>query len=401
MPSSDDELIAVVGAFQAFNRNASALAQAYQRLENAAVGVVQEIEGPNSEWRERLTLLTQRNHCLEELLNAMTCGVIAVDLEGRILYSNRAAEELTGFTAAELCGQNYHETLAGELGDKAPLMRALLSGESISGVVRELPQAQGSLSVRCSVRWMTSANGERTGVVEVIEDLSQYQEQERRLLQQKTLAALGDMAEQVAHELRNPMAGIKGFAGLLAQDLPAESHSHNMAKRIIEGVNAIDRIASNLVILTRETSGELVRQPLEPIFKQAISDLNSAGSGAAVRCDFPATPCPAKVDAEKMKQLLSHLLKNAAEAHEDGEIIAGYRTNALNNEAHLFVRDFGTGIDEQIQDRLFSPFFSTKPRNAGLGLAIAKRIAEIHRGRIEFSNQPEGGAQFTVVLPII
>lgn len=400
----DDELIALVEAFQFFNRSTTTLNQAYRRLEGAAEGLAKELEETNLKLQDRNQELDRVNRYLEDILSSIESGVIAADLEGRITIFNRTAEDMTGYLADEVIGRNYQEFFASENGNQAPLLQTMISGTPVHGTERELPVKDGgSLPVRCSSTWITSSSGERIGAIETFEDISHVRELERRMLHQKTLAVLGEMAAQVAHELRNPLAGIKGFASLLAEDIPTENPSHNMVGKIIEGVDSLDRIASNLLILTQDVTGDFERRPLEPIFDQAIELIESRSGGKfKVKRSFPSDTCAAKVDGEKIRQLLLNLLGNALEASGgEGEAEAGYRFNALQNEVNLFVRDFGLGVSEADRDKIFNPFFTTKVQGTGLGLAIAKKIAGIHRGQIEYLTPEGGGAQFNVILPII
>jgi PAS domain S-box-containing protein len=401
---TDEDLIALVEAFQYFNRNTTALSQAYRRLEGAAQALAEELEQTNRELQQKNAELDHVNRYLEDILASIGSGVIVADLEGRVTTFNRTAEELTGFSSDEILGQNYHEFMAGELGQEAPLVKTLITGEPVAGLERELPLKNGkTIAVKSSSSWLTSSSGEKIGVIETIEDISQVRALEKRMLHQKTLAALGEMAAQVAHELRNPLAGIKGFAGLLAEDLGPDHPNRRMVLRISEGVDSLDRIASNLLILTQDCQGEFIRQPLEPIFEQAVALIEASCNGAfRIRRDYSPEPVSAKVDGEKIKQLLLNLMKNAYEAGEGkGEAVIGYRANPLSNELRLFVRDFGPGVPSDIQDKIFNPFFTTHTRGTGLGLAIVKKIAELHRGKVEYSAPHGGGAQFTAFLPIL
>lgn len=402
----DSELMALVEAFQSFNRSTSTLNQAYRRLESAAQELSRELDEKSIQLKRKNKELDCANRYLEDILASIGSGVIAADLEGRITIFNRTAEELTGYTFKEISGQNYHDLFAGNLADEAPLIRTLITGAPVEGYERELPlKGGGSVTVKSSSSWVLSTAGERIGVVETLEDLSRVRELEGQIQRRHTLSALGEMAAQVAHELRNPLAGIKGFAGLLAEDLPPDSSGRRMVMRIIEGVDSLDRIASNLLILTQgvQGEGEQERQPLEPVFDQAIALVEaSTGGRFKVKRDFPAEPIPARIDAEKIKQLLLNLLKNAAEASGgQGEAAAGYRCNLLSNEVRLFVRDWGPGVPAEARERIFNPFFTTRTQGTGLGLAIVKKIAEMHRGKVEYIAPDGGGALFTITLPII
>ncbi len=400
----DDQLIALVEAFQSFNRSSSTLNQAYRRLERVAENLAKELEETNAVLKVKNRELDCANRYLEDILSSIGTGVIAVDLEGRITIFNRTAEEMTGYARDEVIGKNYHDLFTGELGENAPLMQTMITGAPVEGMERDLPVKSGEpVPVKSSSLWITSSSGERIGMVETFEDISRVRELEQRVLHHKTLAALGEMAAQVAHELRNPLAGIKGFAGLLEEDLRENESAARMVRRIIEGVDSLDRIATNLLVLTQESPGDLQRKPLEPIFDQSIAlTVSGCGNDFNIETDFPQKPVAAKVDEEKIKQLLLNLLRNAREAAgSQGKVITGYRANPLTNELKIFVRDFGPGVPEEVRDKIFNPFFTTKTRGTGLGLAIAKKIAEMHRGRIEYTSPEDGGSLFTVTLPII
>jgi len=400
----DDELIALVEAFRYFNRSSSTLHQAYSRLEEAAESLAKELEETNAALKDKNEELDHVNQYLKDILSSIGSGVIATDLEGRITIFNRTAEDMTGYTCEEVIGKNYHDFFMGELEENSPLLQTLMTGNSVTGLERELPVCNGdSIAVKSSSSWIASESGERLGVVETLEDLTQVRELERRMLHNKTLAALGEMAAQVAHELRNPLAGIKGFAGLLADDLKHDESSHRMVGRIIDGVNALDRIASNLLILTQDCPSDFERRPLEPVFKQAIELIEASSEGRfKIETDYPETPCPSKVDAGKLKQLILNLLTNACEACDgEGKAVLGYRVNPLTNELKITIRDFGPGIPEEIIEKVFNPFFTTKTQGTGLGLAIARKIAELHRGKIEAFFPNGSGTLITVTLPII
>jgi two-component system, NtrC family, nitrogen regulation sensor histidine kinase GlnL len=402
--NSDHDLMALVEAFQSFNRSTTQLNQAYHRLESASEELARELEDKNQQLQRKNQELDQARRYQEDILASIGSGVIAADLEGRVTIFNRTAAELTGYTPAEVAGQNYGDLFAGELGQESPLMRTLITGAPVEGFERELPLKKGgSVTVKSSSSWVTSSAGERIGVVETIEDLSRLRELEGQIQRRHTLEAMGEMAAQVAHELRNPLAGIKGFAGLLAEDLPPDSSGRRMVGRIIEGVDSLDRIASNLLILTQGAHGEMERQPLEPVFDQAIALVEASSRGRfSVTREFPAESTPVRVDAEKLKQLLLNLLKNASEAGEgQGQAETGYRCNLLTNEVRLYVRDHGPGVPPEMRDKIFRPFFTTHTQGTGLGLAIVKKIAEMHRGKVEYASPGGGGAMFTVTLPII
>ncbi len=224
--------------------------------------------------------------------------------------------------------------------------------------------------------------------------LSIRQEQiERRLEQQRRLGALGEMSAVLAHEIRNPLASLKGHAQLLAEHLGG-SPQRQKAELIVAEARRLEALTSDLLDFAR--SGPMDLKPTDPAALLARCADEVEQGGFVVRAE--AAPSAWRLDEARVRQALTNVLRNARQASP-----AGTRPEATvgrdNGSLVFTVRDFGAGVPAGDEKKIFSPFYTTRTTGTGLGLAVALRVAELHGGTITASNHPEGGAVFRIALP--
>ena len=242
---------------------------------------------------------------------------------------------------------------------------------------------------------------------------------EEALKRKNTLAALGQMAATVAHEIRNPLGGIAGFAGLLERELPPNDPKRPWVKKIIEGVSSLNTIVTGLLNYTRPCRLNAYPNDLVRLVEETASFLEidlGRREGLDISVDrffeVPALSC--LVDPEQMQQVFLNLLQNAVKAMPGGGTVTVRvsSTNTSNsgqlpadpeqekNEwLEVAISDTGEGMQEEVQNQLFTPFFTTKENGTGLGLAIARKIVEAHRGRIGVKSEVGQGSTFIVSIP--
>jgi two-component system sensor histidine kinase HydH len=202
------------------------------------------------------------------------------------------------------------------------------------------------------------------------------------------------MSAVLAHEIRNPLASLKGNAQLLAERLPDGSREKSRAERVVSEATRLEALTSDLLDFAR--SGPLETAAVDPVelVRTAADDVAADGF------DILAGSVPERwpMDATRIRQALVNVLQNAKQASPSGP-----RPTVAIATSHegleIAVRDFGPGLPAGGEARIFDPFFTTRTNGTGLGLAVARRIAEMHGGRVEASNHPEGGAVFRIVLP--
>ena len=221
------------------------------------------------------------------------------------------------------------------------------------------------------------------------------QEADERLMEeQRRLSTLGELSAVLAHEIRNPLASLKGHAQLLAERTPEDSPEQQRVGRIVTEAQRLEELTTDLLDFVR--TGPLDLAPVE------LADL-LAGVVSEARCDtarLDTTGAPENwsLDVKRMRQVLVNLLENAVEASPDG---APVDVKAAKEGAALViaVRDQGEGITDENLGQIFEPFFTTRTKGTGLGLAVARRIVELHGGTLTAHSVSDGGAEFRVILP--
>jgi two-component system sensor histidine kinase HydH len=214
------------------------------------------------------------------------------------------------------------------------------------------------------------------------------------------LAALGEMAAGLAHEVRNPLGGIALYASMLERELPESSSARGAAAKITLGVRTLERLVSDILDFAQERplQRHACRLPsLLPALDAAIEPWAQQFQSEVI-IDPQAGDCPLYCDPERLGQVLLNLLMNAVQAAGSrGKVRLAARPKS--GGAEIEICDSGPGIPREDLDRIFNPFFTTKAQGTGLGLAIVHQIVEAHGGTIRAGNRPEGGARFVVWVP--
>ena len=226
-------------------------------------------------------------------------------------------------------------------------------------------------------------------------------EKNRQLERKNRLAALGEMAAGLAHEIRNPLGGIQLYASILAKDVADRPESLTVVKKISGGVRRLEALVGQVLQFSREMKASASLMDLGETIEQAVEMATPAFNERGVRCVLDG-PKPMHVTADSLLigQIVLNLLLNGAEAMEEGgDISVRFSAPPPDSDAkqfHLIIRDGGPGIPPQILDRIFNPFFTTKDTGTGLGLAIVHRVVEAHDGTIMVTNPDGGGARFEI-----
>ena len=337
----------------------------------------------------------------------MSGGVLVLGMDGTIALFNQAAEEITGWTQEEVVGRKYEEVMGTLGGREKSALHTLETGEGLSNLERELKRTDGrSLPIGFSTSLARDSTGNVFGAIEAFNDLTEVKRLEAQVQRMLTLAALGEMAATVAHEIRNPLGGIASFANLLERDLAVDDPSRRLVRKITEGVARLNRIVSSLLSYTRPLNLNTHDVDLREVVEEATAffelDLDRKGRDVTIERSFPDQPLACQVDTEQFQQVILNLLLNAMQAMREGGTISIQVFADDDPEAPhavLCVRDTGSGIDDEVRERLFTPFFTTKEDGTGLGLVTSKKIVEAHGGSIRVDSTPGEGTSFFVALP--
>ncbi|MFH0801981.1 MAG: ATP-binding protein [bacterium] len=357
--------------------------------------------------------------CLITALEHIESGVLAVNRDGEVIVFNQAAEALTGFSREEVLGCSYRSLPCTETSENGDLLSAVLAGDNVPvhKTERFLGCKDGLKVPVESLVWpVKDKRGETVGAVEIFADLSAIRQLKDEVSKSRTLSALGEMAANVAHEIRNPLGSIGGFATLLERDLEDEDPRRNMVKKIIEGVASLDKIVTNLLIYTRPLQADLRWTNLIEYVNEVVAflevEIESQSLPIKIKCDFPLYPLGARIDPSLMQQVLLNIFHNSIYAMKarggtltirlgrvkNGEPHRG--VNSLPDEyVELLVEDEGEGMSEDVQKKIFNPFFTTREDGTGLGLAISKKMIQEQNGSITVSSQLRVGTKITIRIP--
>ncbi|AMV71670.1 nitrogen fixation sensor histidine kinase GnfL [Desulfuromonas carbonis] len=343
-------------------------------------------------------------------------AVVAIDRAGRIALFNPAAQACTGLSERQSLGRHFEELFAGQDKILALIRSALDVGRSISddeNIHLQRPSAP-PLPVSVSASPIYTDSGDREGVVLIIRDLSRLRELEDAVRRADRLSMLGTLAAGLAHEIKNPLGGIKGAAQLLAMELGTENPLHEYTGIMIKEVERVNGIIEELMDLARPRLPQFQEVNIGRLLGDIILFQKEAHRGKQI--DFvltldPSIP-PLLGDENLLTRLFLNLIKNAAEAIEGkGRVEICSR---VASDFHMQkpgqrpvplivieIRDSGRGIPAEDLDRIFTPFYTTKNRGSGLGLATCQKIVDSHRGLLRFDSREGEGTTVSVSLPFI
>jgi two-component system, NtrC family, sensor histidine kinase HydH len=335
----------------------------------------------------------------ENVVESMADGLVSIDREGRIVTLNRQAGEILGSGRERLEGK----TIASVLGEG--IGRILDSAEGQALVRdRELEihrDKEGRIPLSLSVAPLRDEKGQEMGSVLLIKDLREIRDLQEKVHRSERLASLGRLAAGVAHEIRNPLSSIKGFAQYFVKRFHGQPEEQGYASVMVREVDRLNRVITDLLDFAGPKEPHREPHSLEAIAEQALKLLapDLEARKVVVVTDYepglPALP----VDRDRISQVFINILLNALESREEGgEIRLGLHRSGPPFAVEISIADTGAGIPEGDLERVFEPFFSRKKKGTGLGLAIVHQIIESHRGDIRVESLPGKGTTFRIRL---
>ncbi|NQU75160.1 MAG: PAS domain S-box protein [Planctomycetes bacterium] len=333
-------------------------------------------------------------------LEALPVAVLLVDIDGVIRRRNKAARKLLPL------GRTLGEALHGKSGeddehDWPGELAGLPDGvEPVSHRGLNLRSADGS--IRLADVHIRRLDGQFPNIVVLVEDVTSRVSMQRRLAMSERMAAVGQLAAQVAHELNNPLDGIGRYLGLAERVCKTgqADKAPEYLSRARDGVSRMANIVAELLGFSRPEGAGPDKAPLGSLIDQATEAMSPTIAAAAVTVICNMGPGSGSLVPGDLFQVMCNLMKNAADAMTPGGRLV-INSRVLHGQATVTFADSGTGLPEEWIDRIFEPFFSTKPngKGTGLGLSICRSIVERAGGTIEAANGPNGGAVFTVKVP--
>lgn len=346
----------------------------------------------------------------EDIIQNMTNGLIAIDRNKSITAFNPAAATMLGCAPHQVLNRPIQEVMAGAKILEEIFDETLQTGQAHPRQEVLLDQKKGaqlSISVSTAPLAIGDRDDEPAGVVGVLEDLSEIKALEAERRQLDRLAALGEMSAVVAHEIRNPVAGIAAGIEYLARHIPKESDDFTGITMIQGEIERVNRILEDILFVARPLKLNLSDENLSELLQNVIQRCQPQIKQSQIEVSFQdEVDLPRlKVDRQRLEQVFTNLIINATQAMpHGGQLLLQTSLNCGQNEETpqevvITVTDTGPGIPVETHRRIFEPFFTTKIRGTGLGLPVARRIIEQHQGSINIEQQKKG-ARFVITLPV-
>jgi two-component system sensor histidine kinase FlrB len=397
---------------ESFNGAALKFETYYRLLEKRIKKLNLELKIKNEELTKNLKEKDEIKNYLHNILESLTTGVVVIDPAGNITTFNRAAEEITGLSSKKVTGKDFDSTFTSTLFLESLKHLGITKGkrQNVSTEVGIIHNKKGPIHVNLSTFPVKNQQKEKVGTAITLQDITELKRLEKKANRTDRLAAMGEMAAEIAHEIRNPLGSIELFATTLKKDLEGTDELEAIADHISSGVRRLNNIISNLLLFVRpEQKPELhlmnICQPLNDALIFSKNLVLSEANEIDIITEFPPEPLMVHGDQELLMRAYLNLILNAIQAMPDGGKLTisarkSIRTPESPNYACIHFRDTGIGVSGSDLPNIFDPFYTTKNKGMGLGLAIVHNIIKLHSGDVDIECFEDAGTGFTVRLPL-
>ena len=371
-----------------------------RRLEGAYTQLQGRFDKANRDLNQKVGELDRVTTYLESVLSHISQGILFIGRDGVLSTYNQAAEKILGRGKEEVFLKPFLSSFADEVLGFS--LSQTLQTERVPEVVyTEVNLSPGEIKdIEVTTKFVNQGPQTSQGLIVLIRDITEVRRLERVANRNDRLKELGEMAASVAHEIRNPLGGIEGFASLLHRDLEKNPESQKMAAYIIEGARTLNQLIAKVLNYTRPLKMHYECVDLAGFLQEALHYLEvdeSLGCSFSFETDAPALMV--SLDPSLMRSAIFNLALNGAQAMAaKGTVQVRVRRGV--NTVFIDVEDTGAGIAPDHLEQIFSPFFTTKHDGNGLGLAEVHKVVRAHGGTIEVISEVGKGTTFTIKLPI-
>lgn len=392
------------------------------RLENSYLSLKEELKKLNDDLQQSNLLLQNKVSELDVITGYLTSilenivqGILFIDLDGIVTTYNQAAERILGVGAKQVLFHDFWQNFNDDVFNFS--MRAALEHKHHSAVTCISYTKPGNQHSELEVATafvlkspsMESHEGKaevhtpRQGMIVMLRDVTEIHQLQTLANRNDRMKLLGEMAAQVAHEIRNPLGGIKGFASLLKRDLTENPQLQHMADYIIEGTDNLNRLVSQILHYARPLQPHLEKVNLISVLQELQQHVRADASFDQQHINIDIHTIYKEfdiiIDPSLFKAAMLNLIVNASQAMPEGGVISIELKKDLGH-AILIITDTGIGISEENLTKIFSPFFTTKEEGNGLGLAETQKIIQAHGGTIEVNSTLGSGTTFIIKIPL-
>jgi PAS domain S-box-containing protein len=363
--------------------------------------MIEQIRLHRAELEKRLREITSLKAYEDNVLSSMTNGLITVDLDCRIVTLNEMAEGILGRQRKEIEGFLFQQALGQYPSFCQTMMETLSVGKTSFHSEMKLQKEEASLWLTLSTSLLTDGEGKKIGALAVFQDITEIKALEERLRQADRLAALGTVSAGLAHEIRNPLSAIKTFVQLLPKKFQNASFMEKFNITVPREIDRINQLVEDLLELTRTRRRPWTVVDINPLLVQVIElhgeEMMKKGIVFENHLD-PALPS-IQGDPDSLYRAFSNIVINSIQAMPNGGALTILsEMDPVHPVAKITFKDTGIGMDEKTAQNLFNPFFTTKDKGVGLGMALTHKIIEDHHGTIEVRSEQEKGSTFILRL---
>ncbi len=351
-------------------------------------------------YRSTKTSLSRLKAFSDNLVENMPMGLVAIDMNGKIASFNQTAESVLQLSSGEVLWKMAEQVLP------QPLWELIDEVQTSKGIIER--------EIDCPVKWgkiipleviatfLEEEHGGFLGYVVLFRDLTQIQYLKREVQRSQRLASIGRLAAGVAHEIRNPLSSIKGFATYFKERYREVPEDQKTAEVMIQEVERLNRVIGQLLEFARPMSIEEKPTSIQALIQHSVKLIEGDVNKKGISIDTDISPEIDKmmIDPDRFKQVLLNLYLNSIEAMgEEGRLSVGLRRDEDERDIQIVISDTGAGIRGEDLPHIFDPYFTSKSSGTGLGLAIVLKIIESHGGKIGVESQPGEGTTVTITLP--
>lgn len=416
--SQAEKIESLTRAFELFSQETTRLENAYTSLQLQFAILTKELEIANAKLEQKAMELNVNTHYNESIISNMAQGLMFIDLNGKIITYNLSAEHLLGKDRAEVINKYFLDVFPDQLFHFS-MKKALEDAEA--------PKLEYATIVPCNhpeetreimIETSFILRGEdpvtekevgasddfdyTLGMIVFFRDITEVRRLQLIATRNDRMKELGEMAAMVAHEIRNPLGGIKGFASLLVRDLKDNPKLQEMASYIVKGTDNLNNLVSSVLNFTRPIKLDLKLTSLNKLIEETVNHVkvdDNFEKKIKIKTQIPEESIDVMIDVDHIRAALLNLLLNANQAMPDGGTI---KIALGKNEewATITVSDTGPGISPENMEKIFRPFFTTKADGHGFGLPEVYRVIQAHNGTIDVASLKNQGASFTIKLPL-
>lgn len=387
---------------EAFSFESMQIDNAYDALNAQFQTLNFELQETNHKLQGKVAELDILADYLKSLLDNIAQGILFIDMNGTITTYNKAAEAMLGIPKDDILFRPFWNNFKDDAFGFS--LQQALREQTASTYWATYQNSELEIATTFSLRGdnaPTKSLYQKQGMIVMIRDVTEIRHLQILAARADRMKALGEMAARVAHEIRNPLGGIKGFASLLKRDLAGNPELEKMADYIVEGTDSLNRLVGQILQYARPVQPHLEKTnlvaTLQEVQQYVLADSSIDTQKIAIAIEA-ISEISISIDASLFKSALLNLVVNAVQAMPEGGKIT---LSAYEEMGYviLSIADTGTGISEENLSKLYSPFFTTKPEGNGLGLIEVQKVVQAHGGTIDVSSSLGKGTAFVIKLP--